>query len=108
MNGYPNVLQNLTKIDTTNRDCSMNCLLKIMNEKYFWIQMLKINEDYSHCVMFIVLGCSRLIKIFSYDMVQIFSLFMRLNKEHNVCFYLNIYHHGVVYVVLIMGIINIF
>ena len=26
--------------------------------------MLKINKDYSHCVMFIVLGCSKLIKIF--------------------------------------------
>ena len=25
--------------------------------------MLKINKDYSHCVMFIVLGCSKLIKI---------------------------------------------
>ena len=26
--------------------------------------MLKINEDYFHCVIFIVLGCSKLIKNF--------------------------------------------
>ena len=41
MNGYPYVIHNLTEIDTTNRDCSMNCLFKIMNEFFLGFECSK-------------------------------------------------------------------
>ncbi|GFP89475.1 cytochrome b561 and DOMON domain-containing protein at3g25290 [Phtheirospermum japonicum] len=39
---------------------------------------------------------------------QIFALLLRPNKDHKIRFYWNIYHHGVGYVILILGIINVF
>ncbi|KAI3514517.1 hypothetical protein L1887_12979 [Cichorium endivia] len=48
------------------------------------------------------------IALFSLATVQIFALFLRPNKDHKLRFYWNIYHHGVGYSILILGIINVF
>lgn len=43
-----------------------------------------------------------------HGLVQIFALFLRPKKEHKFRFYWNIYHHGVGYAILILGILNVF
>ncbi|XP_059594118.1 cytochrome b561 and DOMON domain-containing protein At4g12980-like [Vitis vinifera] len=48
------------------------------------------------------------IALFSLATVQIFALFLRPKKEHKFRFYWNIYHHGVGYAILILGILNVF
>ncbi|OVA01647.1 Cytochrome b561 [Macleaya cordata] len=48
------------------------------------------------------------IALFSIATLQIFALFLRPKKEHKYRFYWNIYHHGLGYIVLILGIINVF
>lgn len=39
---------------------------------------------------------------------QIFALFLRPQKDHKFRFYWNIYHHGVGYAILSLGIVNVF
>lgn len=39
---------------------------------------------------------------------QIFALFLRPKKDHKYRFYWNIYHHGVGYAILVLGILNVF
>lgn len=41
-------------------------------------------------------------------MLQIFALFIRPKKEHKYRFYWNIYHHGLGYTILVLGILNVF
>ncbi|KAD3068468.1 hypothetical protein R6Q59_017517 [Mikania micrantha] len=48
------------------------------------------------------------IALFSLATVQVFALFLRPNKDHKFRFYWNIYHHGIGYVILVLGIINVF
>ncbi|KAJ6334000.1 hypothetical protein OIU76_008454 [Salix suchowensis] len=48
------------------------------------------------------------IALFSLATVQIFALFLRPKKDHKYRLYWNIYHHGVGYVILILGILNVF
>ncbi|XP_073144458.1 cytochrome b561 and DOMON domain-containing protein At3g25290 [Henckelia pumila] len=48
------------------------------------------------------------IALFAFATVQVFALLLRPNKEHKYRFYWNIYHHGMGYVILILGIINVF
>ncbi|KAF8388501.1 hypothetical protein HHK36_027174 [Tetracentron sinense] len=48
------------------------------------------------------------IALFSLATLQIFALFLRPKKDHKYRIYWNVYHHGVGYVVLILGIINVF
>lgn len=48
------------------------------------------------------------IALFSLATVQIFALFLRPNKDHKYRFYWNIYHHGLGYTILVLGIINVF
>lgn len=39
---------------------------------------------------------------------QIFALFLRPKKDHKYRFYWNIYHHGLGYTILVLGILNVF
>ncbi|KAG2672641.1 hypothetical protein I3760_13G051700 [Carya illinoinensis] len=48
------------------------------------------------------------ISVFCLATVQIFALFLRPKKDHKYRLYWNIYHHGVGYSILILGILNIF
>ncbi|KAF2284569.1 hypothetical protein GH714_027154 [Hevea brasiliensis] len=48
------------------------------------------------------------ITLFSLATLQIFALFLRPKKDHKYRFYWNIYHHGVGYAILILGILNVF
>ncbi|XP_011024578.1 PREDICTED: cytochrome b561 and DOMON domain-containing protein At3g25290 [Populus euphratica] len=48
------------------------------------------------------------IALFALATVQIFALFLRPKKDHKYRFYWNIYHHGVGYAILILGILNVF
>ncbi|KAK9288627.1 hypothetical protein L1049_017087 [Liquidambar formosana] len=48
------------------------------------------------------------ITLFCLATLQIFALFLRPKKDHKYRFYWNIYHHGVGYSVLVLGIINVF
>ncbi|KAF8402169.1 hypothetical protein HHK36_013121 [Tetracentron sinense] len=48
------------------------------------------------------------IALFSLATLQIFALFLRPKKDHKYRIYWNVYHHGVGYVILILGIINVF
>ncbi|PIN20941.1 putative membrane protein [Handroanthus impetiginosus] len=48
------------------------------------------------------------ISLFALATVQIFALLLRPNKDHKYRFYWNIYHHGLGYVILVLGIINVF
>ncbi|KAG4137822.1 hypothetical protein ERO13_D07G095500v2 [Gossypium hirsutum] len=48
------------------------------------------------------------IALFVLATVQIFALFLRPKKDHKYRFYWNIYHHGVGYAVLVLGILNVF
>ncbi|KDO37080.1 hypothetical protein CISIN_1g047801mg, partial [Citrus sinensis] len=38
----------------------------------------------------------------------IFALFLRPKKDHKYRFHWNLYHHGVGYAILVLGIINVF
>ncbi|KAJ0926986.1 putative cytochrome b561/ferric reductase transmembrane [Helianthus annuus] len=38
----------------------------------------------------------------------VFALFLRPNKDHKFRFYWNIYHHGIGYAILVLGVINVF
>lgn len=40
--------------------------------------------------------------------IQIFALLLRPKQDHKYRFYWNIYHHGVGYAILVLGIINVF
>ncbi|KAL0459957.1 UNVERIFIED_CONTAM: cytochrome and DOMON domain-containing protein [Sesamum latifolium] len=48
------------------------------------------------------------IALFALATVQMFALLLRPNKDHKYRFYWNIYHHGVGYAILTLGIINVF
>ncbi|XP_048336464.1 cytochrome b561 and DOMON domain-containing protein At3g25290 [Ziziphus jujuba] len=48
------------------------------------------------------------IALFSLATLQIFALFLRPKKEHKYRFYWNIYHHGLGYTILVLGILNVF
>ncbi|KAH7683010.1 Cytochrome b561 and DOMON domain-containing protein [Dioscorea alata] len=48
------------------------------------------------------------IALFSLATLQVFALFVRPRKEHKIRSCWNVYHHGVGYAVIIMGIINVF
>ncbi|KAA8550558.1 hypothetical protein F0562_002242 [Nyssa sinensis] len=48
------------------------------------------------------------IALFCIATLQIFALFLRPKKDHKFRFYWNIYHHGVGYLILVLGIINVF
>ncbi|OIS98985.1 PREDICTED: cytochrome b561 and DOMON domain-containing protein At3g25290-like [Nicotiana attenuata] len=48
------------------------------------------------------------IALFSLATLQAFALFLRPKKDHKYRFYWNMYHHGVGYGVLVLGIINVF
>ncbi|KAI3932840.1 hypothetical protein MKX01_031822 [Papaver californicum] len=48
------------------------------------------------------------ITLFTFATLQIFALFARPKKAHKLRFYWNIYHHGLGYSVLVLGIINVF
>ncbi|XP_057956100.1 cytochrome b561 and DOMON domain-containing protein At3g25290-like [Malania oleifera] len=48
------------------------------------------------------------ISLFCLATVLIFALFLRPKKDHKYQFYWNIYHHSIGYVVLVIGIINVF
>ncbi|KAI3801176.1 hypothetical protein L1987_29280 [Smallanthus sonchifolius] len=48
------------------------------------------------------------IALFSLATVQVFALFLRPNKEHKFRIYWNIYHHGIGYAILVLGVINVF
>ncbi|KAK1420623.1 hypothetical protein QVD17_22363 [Tagetes erecta] len=48
------------------------------------------------------------IALFSLATVQVFALFLRPNKDHKFRFYWNIYHHGIGYAILVLGVINVF
>ncbi|KAL3633229.1 hypothetical protein CASFOL_022756 [Castilleja foliolosa] len=48
------------------------------------------------------------ITLFTLATLQIFALLLRPNKDHKIRFYWNIYHHGVGYTIIILGIINVF
>ncbi|KAI3880296.1 hypothetical protein MKX03_011029 [Papaver bracteatum] len=48
------------------------------------------------------------ITLFTFATLQIFALFVRPKKDHKLRFYWNIYHHGLGYSVLVLGIINVF
>ncbi|KAJ0589010.1 putative cytochrome b561 and DOMON domain-containing protein [Helianthus annuus] len=49
-----------------------------------------------------------IIALFSLATVQVFALFLRPNKDHKFRFYWNIYHHGIGYAILVLGVINVF
>ena len=44
----------------------------------------------------------------SWDFLQVFALFMRPKKEHRYRLYWNAYHHSVGYIVILLGIYNVF
>nr|GLL42819.1 cytochrome b561 and DOMON domain-containing protein At3g25290-like [Ipomoea trifida] len=48
------------------------------------------------------------IALFSLATVQMFALLLRPKKDHKYRFYWNIYHYGVGYSILVLGIINVF
>ncbi|EXB84502.1 Auxin-induced in root cultures protein 12 [Morus notabilis] len=48
------------------------------------------------------------IALFSLATVQIFALFLRPKKEHKYRFYWNIYHHGLGYAIIVLGVLNVF
>ncbi|KAK7820194.1 cytochrome b561 and domon domain-containing protein [Quercus suber] len=48
------------------------------------------------------------IALFCLATVQIFALFLRPKKDHKYRFYWNIYHHGIGYTIIILGIVNLF
>ncbi|KAL5562192.1 hypothetical protein UlMin_031939 [Ulmus minor] len=48
------------------------------------------------------------IALFCLATVQIFALFLRPKKDHKYRFYWNIYHHGLGYSIIILGILNVF
>ncbi|KAF5181054.1 Cytochrome b561 and domon domain-containing protein [Thalictrum thalictroides] len=48
------------------------------------------------------------IVLFSFATLQIFALFLRPKKEHKYRTYWNIYHHGIGYLIVVLGIINVF
>ncbi|XP_022873193.1 cytochrome b561 and DOMON domain-containing protein At3g25290-like [Olea europaea var. sylvestris] len=48
------------------------------------------------------------IALFSLATLQIFALFLRPKKDHKLRFYWNIYHHGIGYTILVLGILNVF
>ncbi|VVA98392.1 unnamed protein product [Arabis nemorensis] len=48
------------------------------------------------------------IALFSLATIQMFAMLLRPKKDHKYRFYWNIYHHGVGYSILILGIINVF
>ncbi|XP_019179947.1 PREDICTED: cytochrome b561 and DOMON domain-containing protein At3g25290-like [Ipomoea nil] len=48
------------------------------------------------------------ITLFCFATLQVFALFLRPNKNHKYRLYWNIYHQGIGYGVLILGIINVF
>ncbi|ESQ37071.1 hypothetical protein EUTSA_v10002560mg [Eutrema salsugineum] len=48
------------------------------------------------------------IALFSLATIQMFAMLLRPKKDHKYRFYWNIYHHGVAYSILILGIINVF
>ncbi|XP_059660050.1 cytochrome b561 and DOMON domain-containing protein At3g25290-like [Cornus florida] len=48
------------------------------------------------------------IALFSLATIQVFALLLRPKKDHKLRFYWNIYHHGVGYAILVLGIINVF
>lgn len=48
------------------------------------------------------------IALFCLATLQVFALFLRPKKDHKYRFYWNMYHHGVGYGVLVLGIINVF
>ncbi|TXG54258.1 hypothetical protein EZV62_019514 [Acer yangbiense] len=48
------------------------------------------------------------IALFSLCTLQVFALFLRPKKDHKYRFYWNIYHHGIGFSILIMGILNVF
>ncbi|KAF4367556.1 hypothetical protein G4B88_003760 [Cannabis sativa] len=48
------------------------------------------------------------IALFSLATLQIFALFIRPKKDHKYRFYWNIYHHGLGYAIIVLGILNVF
>lgn len=40
--------------------------------------------------------------------MQVFALFLRPKKDHKYRFYWNIYHHGIGYAIVVLGIFNVF
>ncbi|CAN4111703.1 unnamed protein product [Withania somnifera] len=48
------------------------------------------------------------ITLFCLATLQVFALLLRPKKDHKYRFYWNIYHHGVGYTMLILGLINVF
>ncbi|KAJ1427138.1 DOMON domain [Sesbania bispinosa] len=46
--------------------------------------------------------------LFCLGTLQVFALFLRLNKDHKHRFYWNVYHHAVGYATIIISIINVF
>ncbi|GMH25823.1 hypothetical protein Nepgr_027666 [Nepenthes gracilis] len=48
------------------------------------------------------------IALFSLATIQIFALLIRPKKDHKFRVYWNVYHHGIGYAIVILGIINIF
>ncbi|GAB4830321.1 hypothetical protein Ancab_019959 [Ancistrocladus abbreviatus] len=48
------------------------------------------------------------ITLFWLATVQIIALFLRPKKDHKFRFYWNIYHHGIGYAIVILGIVNVF
>ncbi|XP_042513113.1 cytochrome b561 and DOMON domain-containing protein At3g25290-like [Macadamia integrifolia] len=48
------------------------------------------------------------IALFCAATVQIFALFLRPKKDHKYRKYWNVYHHGLGYIIIILGIINVF
>lgn len=48
------------------------------------------------------------ITLFSLATLQVFALFLRPKKDHKYRFYWNIYHHGIGYAIVVLGIFNVF
>ncbi|KAK1578031.1 hypothetical protein Q3G72_027016 [Acer saccharum] len=48
------------------------------------------------------------IALFSLCTLQVFALFLRPKKDHKYRFYWNIYHHGIGFSIIILGILNVF
>ncbi|KAK9138541.1 hypothetical protein Sjap_009135 [Stephania japonica] len=48
------------------------------------------------------------IVLFTLATLQIFALFLRPKQDHKYRVYWNVYHHGVGYAILVLGIINVF
>ncbi|KAK9944628.1 hypothetical protein M0R45_010188 [Rubus argutus] len=48
------------------------------------------------------------IALFSIATLQIFALFLRPKKDHKYRLYWNIYHHSIGYLILVLGIVNVF